>query len=207
MKTWPIIFATLGILALGYCGFDLVRARLYQAQEMGRFASERRPKIPAAEIPPQSKSPTKAERPYPRTGSVVAMLSIHRLGLSTIVVEGAEERELKLGPGHIRGTALPGDGGNVGVAGHRDTFFRPLRHIRGDDAIKVITREREFEYKVISTEIVAPEDVWVLYPAGRETLTLITCYPFDFVGAAPQRFIVRADCVDCSEQQNYAESE
>ncbi len=206
MKTWTLIFAIAGVLALGYCGFELVRARLYQAQEMRRFASERRPKIRPAEIPPPPQSPTTVERPYPSIGSVVAMLSIARLGMATVVVEGAEERELKLGPGHIRGTALPGDGGNVGVAGHRDTFFRPLRLIRGNDTVKVTTLEREFEYKVISTEIVEPRGVRVLYPAGHETLTLVTCYPFNFVGAAPQRFIVRADCVNCSKQQDYAES-
>jgi len=146
--------------------------------------------------------PTPAARAYPIThpsaGSAVAMLAIPRLGMSTVVVEGAGEHELKLGPGHVRGTSLPGDGGNVGVAGHRDTFFRPLRLIGKNDTIQMTTHDREYLYKVVSTEIVRPEDVRVLYPTGREVLTLITCYPFDFVGAAPKRFIVRAECVNCS---------
>ena len=145
----------------------------------------------------QSKAPTAASPKYPAAGSPVGLLSIPRLGLSTVVLEGAEERELKLGPGHIYGTSLPGDGGNVGIAGHRDTFFRPLRHIRKDDTIQLATREQEYHYQVVSTRIVTPEDVQVLQPLEQETLTLVTCYPFDFVGPAPKRFIVRADCVDC----------
>jgi sortase A len=126
------------------------------------------------------------------------MLAIPRLGLSMVIVEGAEERDLKLGPGHIRGTSLPGDGGNVGVAGHRDTFFRPLRFIRRDDTITVIDHQRVYQYRVASTEVVRPDNIQVLNPVGHEVLTLVTCYPFDFLGAAPKRFIVRADCVDCS---------
>jgi LPXTG-site transpeptidase (sortase) family protein len=112
-------------------------------------------------------------------------------------VEGAGQHELKLGPGHIRTTALPGEGGNVGIAGHRDTFFRPLRFIRRGDTIELITYEREREYRVVSTEIVNPTDTRVLLPTSRETLTLVTCYPFTFIGAAPKRFIVRADCANC----------
>jgi len=181
--------AVVGLLALGYWAVIYVRAHEYQAQETQRLANERH-------IVPHT-APQSKPRPYPATGSVVAMMTIPRLGLSTIVVEGAEERELKLGPGHIPATALPGEAGNVGVAGHRDTFFRPLRLIRKDDLIGVITHEKEYLYKVVSTEIVAPEDIRVLYPTGRETLTLVTCYPFDFIGSAPKRFIVRADCADC----------
>ena len=190
MKTLANVFAAVGLLALGYWGIELVTARLYQTREMSRFHADA----------PLSKSPATSIRPHPTTGSAVAMLAIPRLGLSAIVIEGAEERELKLGPGHIRGTPLPGHGGNVGLAAHRDTFFRPLRFIRKDDTVNLITHDREYRYKVVSTKIVAPDDVQVLYPTGHEMLTLVTCYPFDFVGAAPQRFIVRADCVDCSRQ-------
>ena len=101
--------------------------------------------------------------------------------------------ELSLAPGHIPGTPLPGEAGNVAIAGHRDTFFRPLRFIRRNDTINVTTDRGEDQYRVVSTSIVAPSDVQVLYPTGRDTLTLVTCYPFDYVGPAPKRFIVRAE--------------
>ena len=120
-----------------------------------------------------------------------------RVGLSAVVVEGAGRQMLKLGPGHVRGTALPGEGGNVGLAGHRDTFFRPLRFIRKGDLVDLITAQGEYRYQVSWTMIVVPEDVWVLDSTGRESVTLITCYPFDFVGPAPKRFVVRAECAEC----------
>jgi sortase A len=194
MKVWSYVFAVAGLLALGYWAYEHATARLFQAREAAHFPTEPKAESHPAEVVIQPEDPS--------TGSTIAMLEIPRLGLSTVVVEGAEERELKLGPGHIRGTSLPGGGGNVGVAGHRDTVFRPLRFIRINDAIKVITHEREYEYKVVSTQIVAPRDVQVLYPTGRETLTLVTCYPFDFVGAAPKRFIVSSDCVNCARRDS-----
>jgi sortase A len=194
MKTLGNIFAALGLLLLGYWTAEYVSTRLYQAQEQRQFARElsAEPRasdrvLPAPKATPQEREP----------GSAIAKIEIPRLGMSALVVEGADGHALKRGPGHIAGTAMPGEGGNVGMAGHRDTFFRPLRFTRNNDAIDVTTRDGRYRYKVVSTEIVTPADVHVLYPTGRETLTLITCYPFDFVGAAPQRFVVRAECAEC----------
>ena len=110
-----------------------------------------------------------------------------------MVVEGAESEDLRRAVGHIPGTAFPGERGNVGIAGHRDTFFRPLRSIQRDDAITVSTLKGAFRYRVVSTKVVSPEDVQVLYPSGQDCLTLVTCFPFDYVGSAPKRFIVRAE--------------
>jgi sortase A len=200
MKAWSNVFAVVSLLALGYCCFLFLNGYFYQTREARRFTRERRVEPQSAEAVVPSAPPKTKERPYPDKGSAVALLAIPRLGLSTVVVEGADERDLKLGPGHIPGTSLPGDGGNIGVAGHRDTFFRPLRLIRRSDAIKMTTHEQQHHYKVVLTKIVTPDDVQVLYPIGQETLTLVTCYPFDFVGPAPKRFIVRADCVDCPAQ-------
>jgi sortase A len=201
MKILSYIFAVVGLLALSYWAIVFVSAQRYQYRETQRFTSGQKAE---PGTPSRSESPTNEKRSYPSTGSPVALLEIPRLRLSAVVVEGAEEHELKLGPGHIRGTSLPGEGGNVGVAGHRDTFFRPLRLIRRDDTIKVIAHEREYQYKVVSLQIVEPEDIEVLYPTGRETLTLVTCYPFDFVGSAPRRYIVRADCVECARPVSIA---
>jgi sortase A len=197
MKTFANFLMAASLLAFGYLAINFLGAWLYQTFETRRFVAERNSVSGAVTVESQPKTPTAAIPKYPVAGSPVALLSVPRLGLSTLVLEGAEESELKLGPGHIPGTSLPGDGGNVGIAGHRDTFFRPLRHIRKDDTIQLATREQKYHYQVVSTRIVAPEDVQVLNPLEQETLTLVTCYPFEFVGPAPKRFIVRADCVDC----------
>ncbi|MGA2213211.1 MAG: class D sortase [Bryobacteraceae bacterium] len=128
----------------------------------------------------------------PAMRSVIGRLEIPRLNLSVMVREGADEGTLSRAVGHIPGTALPGKIGNVGLAGHRDTFFRALRNIREDDAIEFETVHGAYRYVVTSTKIVTPRDVSVLAASGGENLTLVTCYPFYYVGSAPKRFIVRA---------------
>ncbi len=111
------------------------------------------------------------------------------------MAEGVDTLTLRRAAGHIPGTALPGQPGNVGIAGHRDRFFRPLRNIRRNDIITLTTLLGEYRYRVVSTKIVSPSDVGVLDPSVNEILTLVTCYPFYFVGSAPSRFIVRAERV------------
>ncbi len=124
---------------------------------------------------------------------LIGRLEIPRLGLSAILVEGDDPKTLRRAVGHIPGTPLPGQTGNVALTGHRDTFFRPLRNIRANDVIVVTTLQGEYRYRVVSTRVVSPDDVAVLNSSGDEILTLVTCYPFYFVGAAPDRFIVRAE--------------
>jgi sortase A len=201
MRAAAYWLGSLGILALVYCAVQFESARLYQAAELRRF-SERRIESPSVAKPSPFTTPSDTARLYPSTGSSIATLTIPRLGLTAVVIEGSQNPQLKVAPGHIPGTALPGDDGNVGIAGHRDTFFRPLRLIRKDDAIKITTLDREYRYKVVSTRIVDPSDIEVLHSVGRETLTLVTCYPFDFIGAAPKRFVIRADAAD--EQENHS---
>ena len=124
---------------------------------------------------------------------LVGRIVISRLGLSVIVVEGVDKRTLRRAAGHIPGTALPGQPGNIAISAHRDTFFRPLRNIRPEDIIIFTTPLGEYRYRVVSTKVVAPADVTVLSSTGGEILTLITCHPFYFVGSAPNRFVVRAE--------------
>ncbi len=123
---------------------------------------------------------------------MIGRVEIPRLGVSVVVRAGSDARTLQLAVGHIGGTALPGESGNVGLAGHRDTFFRRLQDIRPDDEIRVATPHGVFTYRVERTVVVQPEDVWVLDPTDAPSLTLVTCYPFTYLGSAPQRFIVRA---------------
>ena len=126
-------------------------------------------------------------------GSWVARLEAPAVGLSATVLEGSDDRTLARAAGHIEHTALPGEHGNIGIAGHRDTTFRPLGRLKIGDALVLTTAGRTFEYRVAQTMIVRPEDVYVLDPTTRPTLTLVTCYPFTFIGPAPKRFIVRAE--------------
>ena len=124
--------------------------------------------------------------------SVIGRLEIPRLGVSVMVLEGEDDATLARAVGHVGGTALPWERGNTALAGHRDTFFRPLRNLRKGDAIRMTTARGTFDYTVISTNIVEPTDLSVLAPTPTRALTLVTCYPFVYVGRAPQRFIVHA---------------
>lgn len=125
-------------------------------------------------------------------GAVVGRLEIPRLSLSTVVFEGADQDVLERGAGHLPGSALPGDRGNTVLAAHRDTFFRPLRGIRVGDVVRIHTEPKDSVYVVESARVVAPDEVDVLRPTPQPALTLITCYPFRYVGPAPERFVVRA---------------
>jgi sortase A len=129
-------------------------------------------------------------------GDLVGRIEISRIGVSSIVLEGVGHKTLRRGVGHIPDTALPEGDGNVGLAAHRDSFFRGLKDVRKNDIITFKTLEGTYEYRVESTEIVMPEDTHVLADQGAPTLTLVTCYPFHYVGSAPKRFIVHARRVD-----------
>ncbi len=127
-----------------------------------------------------------------KDNTVVGRLEIPDLKLSVPVLSNFDPDSLKRGVGHIEGTALPGGLGTLGLAGHRDTFFRPLRHIAKNMDIRITDAAGTFHYIVDSTEIVTPDEVQVLDILNQPKLTLITCYPFDFIGQAPKRFIVHA---------------
>jgi sortase A len=122
----------------------------------------------------------------------LAVLAIDRLGIRVPVLEGTDDLALNRGVGWIAGTAKPGEAGNIGIAGHRDGFFRGLKDIVVGDEVELTTLQERAIYVVDQIEIVGPEQVEVLRPRGSPSLALVTCYPFYFVGAAPQRFIVHA---------------
>jgi len=130
--------------------------------------------------------------PRLRKGDLVGRLEIPRLNLVVMVKEGSDADTLEGAAGHLPSSPVPGFPGNVAVAAHRDTFFRPLRNLRVHDLIRFSTLRGAFEYEVESLKIVRPADVSVLRASEENTLTLVTCYPFYYVGPAPERFIVRA---------------
>jgi sortase A len=136
-----------------------------------------------------------AARPL-ATGELIGRVDIPRLNLSAAVAEGDDTATLGKAVGHLPDTPLPWDRrGNVGLAAHRDGLFRALKDIHLGDEVRVVTARGEYFYSVRKTRIVNPEDVWVLDPTPQPTVTLITCYPFSYVGSAPQRFIVQAELV------------
>src|SRR5262245_32486525 len=146
---------------------------------------------------PGSPSPTGTLGRMPvEIGSIVARLDAPDVNLSTAVLEGSDDAVLNRGAGHIEDTALPGESGNIGIAGHRDTIFRPVRHLRAGQELILSTANRTYRYRINKTFIVNPDDVYVLSPTRQPTLTLVTCYPFDFIGHAPKRYIVQASLVD-----------
>ncbi len=178
---------------LAYCAFVVVDTWIFQREQRRQFEQSLRTDKAANGETLQPSRPTSPKDPEAAFSSgVIGRIEVPRLGVSVFVVEGAGSTALRRAVGHISGTALPGSPGNVGISGHRDRFFRPLRNIRPNDIITVTTLLGEFRYRVVSTRIVNPDDVWVLDKSGDQILTLVTCYPFYFVGSAPSRFIVRA---------------
>ena len=129
----------------------------------------------------------------------LALLRIPRLGIEVPVFAGTDDLALNRGVGQIEGTALPGEVGNIGIAGHRDGFFRPLKDVAVGDALVLETTSESITFVVEELHIVDPTDVWVLAPTSSPSVTLVTCYPFYFIGSAPQRFIVRASTSPGSE--------
>jgi sortase A len=170
------LFAAFGIFSLGYAGFVFADSHHYQALEMKRFEQAGR----------------LAEPHFLVEGEVIGEIQVPRLGLSAMVVQGDSSKSLRHAVGHVANSALPGEQGNVALAGHRDTLFRPLRDIRVGDEIRFKTVKNDFDYLVESIEIVAPNDTAVLDSTSGRVLTFITCFPFYYLGPAPKRFIVHA---------------
>ena len=188
------VLLVIGIMSLGYYAYVSAESALYQAyeeRELAAILASAPPPAPAATNRATITRPAVA-RVRPARGAAIGRLEIPRLGVSAIVRAGTDARTLRLAVGHIPGTAMPGDGGNIGLAAHRDTFFRRLGEIRPDDTVRLVTPGGTFEYRVSGTKVVEPDDVWVLDQTKEPTLTLVTCYPFRYVGSAPQRFVVRA---------------
>jgi sortase A len=173
------VFAAIGGCALAYVALVVVDARVYEAQARARLA------LAVASAPPPASPPR-------REGDLLGEIHSARIGLRAVIAEGDSPAVLRRAVGHVADTPAPGESGNVALAAHRDTLFRPLRHVQVGDVITVTTGGREVHYEVEWTAVVAPDALEVLEPTDGHALTLITCHPFSFVGAAPNRFVVRA---------------
>ena len=176
-------FFITGALAVTYVALTLLYARFYQQAAANTLDTQ----IDAQELHEVS-----LPRAAAREGDVLGRIEIPRLGMTVAILEGTTAQTLRLGVGHIDGTALPGEAGNIGIAGHRDTYFRALKDIRANDEIQIQTATSLSRYEVDRVRIVTPDDTGILAPSAGSGITLVTCFPFHFIGAAPNRFVVHA---------------
>lgn len=180
LRSVSLVLLIVGVAALGYVAYVIVNAQLFQAVESRKL--QRVAAQPEFRVEPRIVT----------EGDVIGQIEVPRLGLSAIVVQGDSDDILRRAVGHIPETALPGQTGNIALAGHRDTIFRPLRDVRVGDVITLKTSAGNRTYQVNFTEVVPPTDVEILQSRGENELTLITCFPFHYIGHAPNRFVVRA---------------
>src|SRR5579859_153983 len=160
--------------------------------------------------PENSQAPQSAPQPAVSEGSLIGRIKIPRIDLSAIVLEGIGAQTLRLAVGHLPGTPLPDGKGNIDLAAHRDTFFRGLRKVRKGDMITLSTVSgAQYQYRVGSITVVSPNNTEILNASAGPGLNLITCFPFNYIGPAPKRFVVHADEIDghASDQESETSSE
>lgn len=191
-------FLALGLALLGVVGFASLDAKRFQERENSRLnqaiklSARVSPEIPPQALAAMSFASVDAQHVNVASGSIIGRIEMSRIGIDVIIAEGTDGKTLRRGVGHVTGTALPGGLGNVVIAGHRDTFFRALRNVRQDDEVTLTTLAGTYRYQVDWAKVVGVEANDVLSDSDESILTLVTCYPFYFVGPAPKRFIVRA---------------
>lgn len=214
----------LGFVCLGWAGYSTVQRLMdnsWQAYRFEQTLAGAKPTLvgyvkylaegdkpvmrgtdeqPTEEVQPPSTAPPAAPRPRKlRREELIGRIEIPRIKVSAVVKEGVDTKTLSRAVGHVPYTPLPGEKGNVGVAAHRDTFFRGLRNVREGDVIRVTTLDGVYLYEVDSLKIVWPKNVEVLDPTPDQRITLVTCYPFNYVGSAPKRFIVQGKQIGFEE--------
>jgi sortase A len=192
---WLLVASGTFLAATG--ALEYWESRSAQNEIADQWSAEQPPEA-AATRDSQPEQPSRATRTHREfvavaKGAAVARLSIPRLDTTLYVVEGTDTADLRRGPGHLTGSVMPGDRGNCVIAGHRDTHFRVLRGIEKGDEIVLERSGQKFHYRVDGMSVVTPDNTASLQPTSDAVLNLITCYPFQYVGSAPKRFIVHAD--------------
>jgi sortase A len=177
-RTLPLLFVLLGLGLVVYVGYQYWD--MYHSQQLLEAQWERQ--AASASVPAQPRQISATE--------MLTRVSIPKINMDAIVVEGASRKELSVGPGHMIDTAMPGGPGNAVITGHRDTFFRHINELEKGDEIIVRRNGQTFKYEVTGKKIVKPEDVSVLNPTVDPQLTLITCYPTYYIGPAPKRLVI-----------------
>jgi sortase A len=185
MRAVQWLLLVIAVSCLGFYCYSYLERQVYQTYDAWTFDQ-------TADVPPSTALPARAAKKTAPAFSSIGRVSIPRLGLSAMVREGTDTQTLRVAVGHISSTPLPGESGNVALAGHRDTFFRELKNLDKNDTIDFSTHQGDFKYRVDEIMVVSPENTGVLKASEGNTLTLVTCFPFQYIGNAPKRFIVRA---------------
>jgi len=190
-----LLLVLVGGMLMVWVMADLWQRRAVQVRAGQRLVAAARAAAP--ELPGEPLLPPASATPL-ALGEVVARIRIADLGVDAMAVEGVDDATLRHAVGHFPGTALPGEHGNASFAAHRDSFFRGLRRVAIGQRIDVETPRGTYSYEVVETDVVEPTRVDVIDPRGGSDLTLVTCYPFDYVGPSPRRFVVHARLVSPS---------
>ena len=200
---------------LSYYGWSLLDSKIQQMRESQVFDEARdevRAKSDKSDKSPAARRSRRVADSEPRASASgssslpIGRISVPRLHLKAMIEEGDDDATLSHAVGHIPGSAMPGSAGNVAMAGHRDSFFRGFADIQRNDEIDVETLHGSFRYRVDELSVVDPANTSVLSPTSTNTLTLITCYPFHYIGPAPRRFIVRARQISAGPSRNARKS-
>ena len=192
-------FFVIAAITLGWCAATCLDAGITSALQSHRLDEILQHVIPGGGAQGARISLASATRQEADSSGLVGRIEIASVKLSSIIMEGTDSVTLRRAVGHVQGTAFPGEKGNVALAAHRETHFRGLKRVREGDTIHLTTPDGHFTYVVESIDVVGPDRIDVLRPAAEPTLTLITCFPFNYVGPAPRRFVVRARLVDRPE--------
>jgi sortase A len=174
-----------GALSIVAVMYTYASAHAFQTRELARLQAHR-------DLPPSATPVVEAPRHSLADGETVGEIRIDRLHLDAVIAQGDSDAVLRRAVGHLADTPMPGDAGNVVLAAHRDTFFRPLKEVRAGDVIDIVDMEHHWQYRVEWSRVVSPSATDVLARTEDNTLTLVTCYPFEYIGRAPTRFVVRA---------------
>jgi sortase A len=192
LRRLELVLLVVAVAALSW----VVREQVAASRDQADWAQELEARFAAAGTTAARTGAVPHQAPRAQSLEPIGRIEIPRLALSVMTREGADAKTLRRAVGHVPSTAFPGQQGNAAFAGHRDTFFRKLRDVRKGDEIVFTTPDGRHRYVVSDLRVVAPSDVSVLAPTTTPVLTLVTCYPFNYIGSAPERFIVRANLRD-----------
>lgn len=203
MKRFILLAAAVGMIGFGTWLAGTNALKFLTGYTIVNKASSESAPVKQEEAPPVEKRETKTViyEDRPEEGEMIGDLVIPKLDARLPIYHGTDEDELEKGVGHYAGSVLPGEKDNSVLSGHRDTVFRRLGEVGKGDILIVTSSKGEFTYKIRKVRIVDADDRTVIVPRSRATLTVTTCYPFRYIGDAPERYILVGDLIDSKKYE------